>query len=88
MQFCKNNGRMAVSRLSRMNRSFSARVRSMWETIVPFCGVISTRSSFCRRMNASRTGVRLTCSFAASSCVLTVVPGASCSEVIFSRITR
>ena len=37
---------------------------------------------------ASRTGVRLTCSFAASSCVLTVVPGASCSEVIFSRITR
>ena len=40
-------------------------VRSMRETIVPFCGVISTRSSFCRRMNASRTGVRLTFSFAA-----------------------
>ena len=72
----------AHSRLSRTKRSCSTFEKSIRETSVSFCGWMSTRPSRCRRMNASLTGVLLTLSFCAISCVLIVVPGLRTSVIM------
>ena len=55
------------SRLLRKKRSSSTCLRLIRETRVPRWGKMSTRLSPARRISASRTGLRLTCSCSPSS---------------------
>ena len=73
------------SRLSRTNRSCMTRPRSISETAVSRCGKMFTRPSRCKRINASRTGVRLTPRCSASSCARNTSPGFSASVIISPR---
>ena len=75
----------AHSSASRTNCASDTAASLMCVTNVPSCGTIATSRSSRSRCSASRIGVRLTPSSAASSFSEIWRPGASCADTIASR---